>query len=256
LKVISWNLNHRTIEKPIPADIVTLFSGLHANLILRNVFVDGRSRSGFRDSPTDAGYIFQMVSPTPAGHNQVFAASSSPFRLGDSRPPSFDGSATSNCLHIQFTTLPLELVGLRVPGYTLAADRRTYWAQLVAIMRGLKDRSIAFIGDINRDPFSKSGSHEVRSIPFADRDGYVIQNPIGGWSFINYNGAKHSRFDHVIHASALDVASVNYVAEVGGRVLAGPKSTTPISDHAALVLEIQLSDAVPDLTESGGTTGR
>jgi hypothetical protein len=55
VQVISWNLNHRCKEKPIPADLSELFVGMDADLIPLNEFVDGRSRGMFRESMSAAG---------------------------------------------------------------------------------------------------------------------------------------------------------------------------------------------------------
>ena len=48
MKIASWNLNHRTIEKPLPPEAMTFFEAFDADLIALNEFVDGKSRSAFR----------------------------------------------------------------------------------------------------------------------------------------------------------------------------------------------------------------
>ena len=49
-----------------------------------------------------------------------------------------------------------------------------------------------------------------------------------------------TRIDHVLHTSPLAVNDVRYVAEHGGRALAGLKTEHPISDHAALTFRAEV----------------
>jgi hypothetical protein len=81
VKIVAWNLNHKSCERRIPNDIVGLFVALDADVVLLNEFVDGPTRTQFRASLWSAGYKHQLVSETPARHNQVFAASLHPFTL-------------------------------------------------------------------------------------------------------------------------------------------------------------------------------
>jgi exonuclease III len=48
MKIISWNLNHRTIEKPIPDDVVIFFDKYAPDIIALNEYVDGESRNEFK----------------------------------------------------------------------------------------------------------------------------------------------------------------------------------------------------------------
>ena len=41
MKLISWTLNHRTLEKPIPPDVLRFFEEFDADLISLNEYVDG-----------------------------------------------------------------------------------------------------------------------------------------------------------------------------------------------------------------------
>jgi len=185
MKIVSWNLNHRICEKHIPDNLVDLLVALDVDVVLLNEYVHGTSRTQFSDALTTAGFEHQLVSFTPARHNQVFAAAKKPFSLGDIAPPTFDGSAVSNLLHIKFDHTPIELVGLRVPAYEKAGDLTEYMRQLHDIMGTVAGRAIVFAGDINSDPFAKPGVRDALELDWSGCHGYRVPNPSGAWSYIN-----------------------------------------------------------------------
>ncbi len=128
------------------------------------------------------------------------------------------------------------MVGLRAPAYEKAADRKAYWAELGQIMEPAKDRAILFAGDINFDPFVKAKQEGALKVPFPFSSDYQVPNPKGAWSYLAHSG-KGYKIDHVIHTPKVVVSGVEYLDQIGDRFLAGEKSKSPISDHAALRFE-------------------
>jgi len=237
MKVIAWNVAHQVKKRPIPDYMVEVIQDLEADTVLFNEYVDDEIREPFKKAMRDAGYESQAVSPTPAVHNQIFAASRFPFKIGDLRPPQFDGSAISNFLHLKFKDFPFEMVGLRAPAYEKSADRKAYWAELGQIMESARDRAILFAGDINFDPFVKVKQEGASQVPFPFASGYQVPNPQGDWSYLAHSG-KGYKIDHVIHTPSVVVSEVEYLICIGNRFLAGEKSKAPISDHAVLRFEV------------------
>lgn len=233
MKTIAWNLAHQIHEKPIPDFLADVVCDLKADTVLFNEWVDTDRCEPFKQALRDAGFVHHAVSPTPARHNQIFAASRFAFEVGDLQPPQFDGSAISNFLHLRFPDTGVEVVGMRAPAYKKRADWHAYWDELAAIMNSVRDRPILFAGDVNYDPFKKAKKEGARTVPFHLCDGYEIPNPQGEWSYLHHTGSG-SRIDHVIHTPSLAVTEAEYVDQIGGRHLAGSKSLQPISDHAAL----------------------
>jgi endonuclease/exonuclease/phosphatase family metal-dependent hydrolase len=156
LRVLAWNLGHRVNERVIPDAVPDVLARLDVDVALLNEFVDGPTRQPFREQLTVRGYVHQLVSFTPAKHNQVFAASRTPISLGDLAPPSMDGSAISNFLHLCVKGTDIEMVGLRVPAYETATERTEYRAELIETLLAAESRAIAFAGDFNEDPFTRS----------------------------------------------------------------------------------------------------
>ena len=121
---LAWSLAHQVKVRPIPDDLVEVILATEAETVLFNEYVDDPSRESFKAAMREAGLLHQAVSPTPARHNQIFAASKHAFEVGDLQPPQFDGSAISNFLHLKFMGFPFEMVGLRAPAYEEAPDRK------------------------------------------------------------------------------------------------------------------------------------
>ncbi|MAS93123.1 MAG: hypothetical protein CMO55_07995 [Verrucomicrobiales bacterium] len=237
MKVIAWNLAHQIKKRPIPDYLVDVIQDLEADTVLFNEYVDDEIREPFKAAMREAGYQWQAVSPTPAVHNQIFAASKFEFEVGDLQPPQFDGSAISNFLHLKFQNFPVEMVGLRAPAYKKAADKHAYWNELTGIMESIQDRPVLFAGDVNYDPFKKAKQQNAKTVPFHLCEGYEIPNPKGDWSFLYHNG-NGFRIDHVIHTPSVEIENVEYLDWIRGRFLAGEKIKKPVSDHAVLRFQV------------------
>ena len=62
-----------------------------------------------------------------------------------------------------------------------------------------------------------------------------MPQPVGEWSF--YRG---SRIDHVLASSSLPMPSATYVTAIAGVDLASANTSTRVSDHAALVVDLEI----------------
>lgn len=236
MKIIAWNIAHQVKKRLIPEYMVDVIQDLEADTVLFNEYVDEGIREPFKQAMREAGYAYQAVSPTPAVHNQIFAASKYAFEVGDLQPPQFDGSAISNFLHLKFVDFPVEMAGVRAPAYNKAADKHAYWAELANIMESVNDRPILFAGDVNYDPFRKAKQPDAETVPFHLCEGYEIPKPSGDWSYLAHSG-KGFDIDHVMHTAGVKVTNVEYIDRIRGRFLAGEKIKKPISDHAVLRFE-------------------
>ena len=237
MKIASWNLNHRTIEKPIPAEALRFFAAFGADLLVLNEFVDGHSRQQFRSELEKNGYKHQLVSSKIGKQNQIFVASKIAISRGDLNPPQQDDAAITNFLHITIDGTSLEIVGFRAPAYESSTERHSYWQELAAIMRSVGSRPIIFIGDVNYDPFSGITA-SVPEIRFDLAGSYSIPNPKGEWSFISLDGKNRTRIDHAIVADGVKVAHAEYFSSYDGISLADSHGKGAITDHAVLSLTL------------------
>jgi len=240
MKIVSWNLNHRTLEKPIPEMVGIALGSLGADVIILNEFVDGPSRLHFKQQLNDIGYSDITVSDKFPKQNQVLMASRTPQRSGDLSPPDLTVAATGNFLHRKLPDLGIEIVGVRPPAYKLKSEQEQYWEQLSAIISEAKGRCILFAGDLNADPDnSKYVGGKVLDTLRSDGN-WVIPYPEGEWSYISSDGKRSSRIDHAVCSTQLKTLQAQYIYEINDLILAGPKDVDPISDHAVLMVSLSI----------------
>jgi len=240
MKIISWNLNHRTNEKAIPIDALKFFEKYAPHLIVLNEYVDGDSRNDFKRQLNEIGYSHQLCSLKRDKQNQSFVASRQGIQVGNLPKPDFTEAATTNFLHVSVPDSNIEIVGFRAPAYKKTLEKRGYWKQLSDIVSSTNNGNIVFLGDINYDPFFDL-TEEVSEINFSHSPKFTIPNPKGEWSYISSNGKNISRIDHAIISKNINATNVEYLASYCGIKLAGCKFDLPISDHAVLSLNVDVA---------------
>lgn len=237
MRIAAWNLGHQVRERPITKQFHDAVSALAPDVLILNEYVHGPTRDAMIEALKGDGLEHHLVSARLNGHNQVLVASRYDIRQGDLRGPlTHDRGGESNFLHVIFPGLPLELVGVRVPAWPNASVLRDYWAKFAALARSVMDRNIIFIGDFNADPDTPSyvGSAALAALRVA---GWKVPAPTGPWSY-----ASGTRIDHVIASPKRSPLRTAYVAEIGELTLASPDRSKRISDHAALVVEVEIPD--------------
>lgn len=242
MHIISWNLNHRTIEKPIRSEMIEFFRQFRPDALILNEYVDGPTRDNFKSELLALGYEFQLLSPSIGKNNQIFIASKLRITIGDLSAPPLDEASITNFLHVKFNDCGLEIVGFRAPAYSLGLEKKNYWKSIAEVVKQSSNRKIIFIGDINYDPFP-GVSALASSIKFGLEGNFYIPNPKGEWSFISLDGKNRTRIDHAIISELLSVREVEYLSVYANISLAGDKNSNAITDHAVLSLIVdELSD--------------
>lgn len=236
IRITAWNLNHRTREKNIPPEAIGCIRLLDAEILILTEFVDGPTRLRFKESLAEMGYKSIRVSRKITKNNQVLIASKTPLITGDLIPPDTTEDAATNFLHQILPNYDLEVVGVRPPTYK-SMQLQDYWHHLSSIIARTKDRAIVFIGDLNCDPFLGSSSGAV-ALKKLCSEGFIIPKPEGLWSYISYNGMRSTRIDHALISPKIRYCKASYITRCGHMILAGPDYEKPVSDHAALVLDL------------------
>ena len=239
MKIITWNLNHRTIEKPIPEGVLVFITDSNPDVIVLTEFVDGKSREYFKETLAELGYSYQLLSSKVGKQNQVFIASKFEFAKGVSVAPNITSPAETNYLHVFLPRQELNIIGFRAPSYKTSKERKAYWKQLAGIASSISKKNTIFLGDINYDPFTGISAFSTE-IEFSLAGTYKIPNPEGEWSFISIDGKNKTRIDHAILSESLKLKRAEYITAFNGIVLAGSKNDSAITDHAVLSVELEI----------------
>lgn len=236
MRLVSWNLAHQCREEPIPPSFIEAVSLLKPDLISLNEYVHGPSRVDLISRLYEIGLRHIEVSQRLNGHNQVLIASCHPITLGHlSGPETQNLGGQSNFLHVSIPAARIEFVGLRAPSYT-GISLEEYWYKLTQIIQSCTNRPIVFMGDFNTDPDQPRRSTAKHLLQLRC-EGWSVPRPEGSWSFISKTG-NGTRIDHAVLSPCIKVISAQYVAVAGSVTLAAPSRKASVSDHAALVVNI------------------
>jgi hypothetical protein len=235
---MAWNLKHATKRPAVPGAVVEALVAFGIDVALFNEFVDDDRRVEFSASLEAAGYAYRLISEMDGPSNQVLAVSRLPISSGDVAAPMTDLFSRTNWLHVVVDGTGVELIGMRIPAYNTKAELTAYLADLCPILERIGDRPIAIAGDFNLDPFRLAGDAVATTAPFPGAAMFTSVNPVGAWSFMQPSGLGKSRVDHVAATAALTISDVGYRHRVDDIVLAGPRESSPVSDHAALCFSV------------------
>ena len=235
VRILAWNVNHRTRQKAIPADVPASILSLNPDVVVLTEYVEGRGHSSLLTELSKVGISTEFHTPFQPGHNQVLVVSRSTSSLGTFVPPMALGHAASNCVHAQFVSPFLNLIGMRVPMYKSSSESRSYWDWFGPAVGPLLNSRTVIIGDLNTDP-QRSKSRGFEDLKRLVASGWQLPNPVGEWSYISTRGTT-SRLDHALVSPAVSAVRAEYIASAHGFAFAG-SGNSYLSDHAPLILDI------------------
>jgi endonuclease/exonuclease/phosphatase family metal-dependent hydrolase len=253
LRIVSWNLGHQTRLVAIPPRFLDAVRAMAPDVLLLNEYVhDDVERLPLLEGLQDLGLFHYLVSEQimrparipggkPLQNNQVLSAARFPLLKGALRgPPVADNGGEANFLHVIVDALSIELVGIRVPAYG-AQLLLPYWEAFVQLANTVVDRKICFVGDFNADP-DRTGDVVGKRFAGLRDQGWRIPRARGDWSF--KSGSRISRIDHALASLSFPHIAAHYVSSYGDLILAGSEAEA-ISDHAALVIDLEASIDAP-----------
>lgn len=241
MRVLAWNVAHQSRRKrTFPMSVGSNLAKLSPDVIVLSEYVANPSQNHFRQELTDSGYHFLVATEYVDGENQVLVAARNPLAIGDIRGPMISPATRPNWLHVKISSIPLDLVGLRVPMFEIKGGSRLYWDWLEATLPSLSVKPTMLIGDLNVKPErtrSVGGRHLTRLVA----QGWTVVTPQTGCSYFG-SGEYTSRLDHALLSPGLVCRNAEYVCDIGELKLAGPLKSG-YSDHAALVVDADLAQA-------------
>ena len=237
MKLIAWNINHRTTGRAIPPAMADALAFLDPDLIVLTEYVPSRSHSDFKKALSLNGFSNLLVSAYTPKENHVLIASRVNLEPGDIKAPAIAPSVPSNVLHVQVPDYDLEVLGIRVPDYSKAPRiRHACWDWIETIAAEVKGRPFVIAGDLNVDPSyppSKCGNR-IRNLTALGWQHALPSEGVSYWPLVGYSGL---RLDHAFVCGRLEITGAQYVWEAGSYRFGG-RNSGAMSDHAALVVEI------------------
>ena len=234
MRLLTWNLNHRARPKPVPHNVVEAILSLKPDLAVLTEYVTGENHKRVCDAFIASGLAGQRCTSQCKGHNQVFIAARAALDPGTLTPPISLPHATSNFLHVRCSGSPLEVLGLRVPDYKSAKDKREWWEWFERSLSTFLHRQMIAIGDFNADP-SRPHMAGVNHLRRLQTFGWQLPTPEGDCSYISVRGCS-SRIDHALVSPSIPILTARYITYASGHAFAGPGSNY-LSDHAPLLIE-------------------
>jgi endonuclease/exonuclease/phosphatase family metal-dependent hydrolase len=242
MRLVHWNINHRTREKRIPPALVDALAALEADLVVLTEYVHGPTRASFIDALSAAGLGHHVSSVLAPGEYLVLIAARAPLERGDIVAPPIAASVPSNALHVRSATLGVDVLGMRLPDYSRKpALRRACWDWILETANAARNRPFVILGDLNTDPAYPRARCGDRLGMLVER-GWQHALPAEGDSYWGPGGAAR-RLDHAFVTPHFAVTAARYVTTVDGHQLGG-RGPLALSDHAALLIDIDASQTL------------
>jgi len=237
MKLVTWNVNHRTRPNPIPELVPEAIKALGPDVLVLTEYVRGLSHDLFVARLFDLGMKYVLMSPEVRGENSLLIASCRRIVPGKIIAESIAPSVPYNFLHVELPDDDLQVIGIRVPDYSRTPRiRRACWDWLCSVAADVISSSTIIIGDLNSDP-AYPKSHCGDRFAKLVEDGWQLALPKDGASF--WTPSNHSvRLDHAFVSPHNRIVSSRYVAEIDDLVLANKRKPS-LPDHAALEIEIE-----------------
>src|SRR4051794_38710327 len=99
MRVLSWNVNHKTRLRAIPPAACEGLLSLRPDVIVLTEYVHGPTRAAFLDELATHGLGHRLVSTCTPGENHVLIASRTRLEPGPIQAPAIAPSVPSNVLH-------------------------------------------------------------------------------------------------------------------------------------------------------------
>lgn len=237
MKLLSWNVNHRTRPKPIPDLIPEAIQALAPDLLVLTEYVRGSSHDVFLARLANFGLRHALISPEIRGENSVLIVGRRSLALGSISAPALAPSMPYNFLHVELPEDRLQLMGIRIPDYSRQAQmRKACWDWFCSVAAEVVSDPTVIIGDFNSDPnYSKArcGDRFEKLV----EDGWQLALPEEGASYWSPN--NHAvRLDHAFVSKHSLVLSSRYITHIAGLTLAN-RCGSMLPDHAALEVVIE-----------------
>ena len=237
MKLLTWNVNHRTRRMAISPLVAEAIASLTPDIVVLTEYVQGPSHESFIADLAFNGLNHSLISIKSPKENQVLVASRMNMVEGEIKAPAIGPSFPTNVLHVKFPDNGFELLGLRIPDYSKYPKiKRACWDWILTTASMINGRPFVIMGDFNTDPCYPNAKCGDR-IGQLENAGWQHPNPPGS-SYWTLAGRIGKRIDHAFLTKDFKIKNAAYISESGPYVFAG-KIKEAMSDHAALFIEVE-----------------
>ncbi len=238
MRVLSWNLNHRSRRRSLRPWIAPAIVEHAPDAVVLTEYVAGPDHARFVGTLAAAGLAHCSHTPTGGG-NQLLVASRLPHERGPLKAPPLYSSVPTNFHHVVLAD-GTQLIGFRMPDFKneLLPLRRHVWEWLLPELDRLAFEPVVFTGDFNvapGDPFEYGGDvfRRLKDI------GWQHVAPTSGVSFRTQNAAGGRYIDHLFATQSFSASRSEFnwtFLEHHGL------ETVPVGvpDHAMLIADLSL----------------
>jgi endonuclease/exonuclease/phosphatase family metal-dependent hydrolase len=239
MKLLTWNVNHRIREKPIPDTMAEALASLSPDVIVLTEYVPGPSREKFLSELKSQGYAHKELSHEngeKTGQNHILIASRTPLEKLTIDPPALAPAFPYNVLKVHVEKPGVDILGLRMPTPLSATEKNACWDWIEETARGMRDRPSVILGDFNNDTCRSGANGRIR-FDHLTENGWE-RAPATGISWWADKGTSEGRLDHAFLSRHFTDIKAEYKPEYGPYVFA--RKPGALSDHAVLVVDADL----------------
>lgn len=246
MRLLTWNLNHRAARRAIPDWVSIAIGNQNPDVVVMTEYVQGDAHSGFITDLAGQGLLHTQVSTRTEGQNQILIASRSPLSLGGIQGPELHPAVPPNTLHVVVDDLQLQLIGFRMPAFA-SKDRkikRAVWEWLISASRSLEPHRTVLTGDLNT-AVGDSDNYCGDCLPVLPKHGWQHAIPDEGFSWKSARHRTVRRIDHTFLSPSMPSARSNYLWDFESLAPDAGSARVGIPDHAMLVVDFELTSALP-----------
>lgn len=236
LRLVNWNMNHRTSAKRIPPGLVDAVWSLGPDVAVLTEYVPGPSHPGLVSALEAYGLTCRLSGPNP-GHNHILIAARGGVAQGHLRGPDRFPAFPSNVLHVELADPKFDVLGLRIPVGKKTDTKPICWDWIIGAAEQLRNRPSVLVGDFNTDPGNPRARCRDRIAKLTEQ-GWQLVIPSAGASYWGPKG-REARIDYAFASRSVRAHVSDYVTSSGSFVFAGP-GPRGASDHAVFVMDFDV----------------
>ena len=236
MRLVTWNLGHRTDGNRRPDKVIQALIALEPDIVILAQRLPAAACRPLLDALAGIGLKLHLAPKAGQRNRRVLIASRLDLVPGVLETDADGDHPPPNVLHAYAPNGTLDVLGLRMPDCgDRPTSRQACWDWLLQAAATLKQRRAVLIGDFEFDANHEraGGMEHLRRLT---NEGWRHAAPADGAAYWTTAG-QATRLDHALLSPSIQPIDVRYALEAAGFRLAGTKDS--LSDQPALVVDLQ-----------------